>query len=205
MPQPLVFLPLIHRFSFSSPSPAPPSSRVNVYLCIKQALFIRPMNMHCFAAVARCRVQTRRYHCLINHTQFHRPTLCTPLPPFSARPLVAIHPSFPRSPLLPRLVRIVPVASSLALSVISSLAVSSSPPPPPPLSFRSSRPAIPERPNERPQLTLIYVIFFRDVFATCRRVTAHPRPTRRAPACARGRACGCGSQWRRGPNGSGAE
>lgn len=44
-------------------------ARVNVYLCIKQALFIRPMNMHCLVAVARCRVQTRRYHCLINHTQ----------------------------------------------------------------------------------------------------------------------------------------
>lgn len=43
--------------------------RINVYLCIKQALFIRPMNMHCLVAVARCRVQTRRYHCLINHTQ----------------------------------------------------------------------------------------------------------------------------------------
>lgn len=42
---------------------------VNVYLCIKQALFIRPMNMHCLVPVARCRVQTRRYHCLINHTQ----------------------------------------------------------------------------------------------------------------------------------------
>lgn len=44
-------------------------ARVNVYLCIKQALFIRPMNMHCLVPVARCRVQTRRYHCLINHTQ----------------------------------------------------------------------------------------------------------------------------------------
>lgn len=55
--------------------------RVNVYLCIKQALFIRPMNMHCLVAVARCRVQTRRYHCLINHIQSHRPTLCH-LPPF---------------------------------------------------------------------------------------------------------------------------
>lgn len=50
-------------------------SYVNVYLCIKQALFIRPMNMHCLLAVARCRVQTRRYHCLINHTQSHRTTL----------------------------------------------------------------------------------------------------------------------------------
>lgn len=50
-------------------------ARVNVYLCIKQALFIRPMNMHCLVAVARCRVQTRRYHCLINHTQSQRPSL----------------------------------------------------------------------------------------------------------------------------------
>lgn len=59
---------------------------VNVYLCIKQALFIRPMNMHCFVAVARCRVQTRRYHCLINHTQSHRTTLRTfvPLVPYPA-------------------------------------------------------------------------------------------------------------------------
>lgn len=39
------------------------------------------MNMHCLVAVARCRVQTRRYHCLINHIQSHRPTLCH-LPPF---------------------------------------------------------------------------------------------------------------------------
>lgn len=52
-------------------------SYVNVYLCIKQALFIRPMNMHCLMAVARCRVQTRRYHCLINHTQSHQTTLRT--------------------------------------------------------------------------------------------------------------------------------
>lgn len=52
---------------------------VNVYLCIKQALFIRAMNMHCLVAVARCRVQTRRYHCLINHIQSQRPTLRTPL------------------------------------------------------------------------------------------------------------------------------
>lgn len=53
-------------------------ARVNVYLCIKQALFIRPMNMHCLVPVARCRVQTRRYHCLINHTQSRWQPLPTP-------------------------------------------------------------------------------------------------------------------------------
>jgi len=31
--------------------------------------------MHCLVAIARCRVQTRRYHRLINHTQSHRTTL----------------------------------------------------------------------------------------------------------------------------------
>lgn len=67
--------------------------RVNVYLCIKQALFIQPMNMHCLVAVARCRVQTRRYHCLINHTQSHRPTLCTPSSCFTPRS------TLPRAPL----------------------------------------------------------------------------------------------------------
>lgn len=71
------------------PAPAAPSPsarpRVNVYLCIKQALFIRPMNMHCLVAVARCRVQTRRYHCLINHIQSHRLTLCR-TPPLLAAP-----------------------------------------------------------------------------------------------------------------------
>ena len=48
------------------------------------------MNMHCLVAVARCRVQTRRYHCLINHTQFH-------YPPYSA-----IHPLRPFHPLNPQ-------------------------------------------------------------------------------------------------------
>lgn len=79
------------------PAPAPSPSarpRVNVYLCIKQALFIRPMNMHCLVAVARCRVQTRRYHCLINHIQSHRLTLCRTPPPRC--PLFAVlYPLFP--------------------------------------------------------------------------------------------------------------
>lgn len=39
------------------------------------------MNMHCLVAVARCRVQTRRYHCLINHTQSQRPSLRVPPSP----------------------------------------------------------------------------------------------------------------------------
>lgn len=88
----------VQRVAVTSPlppvQPFPPARpRVNVYLCIKQALFIRPMNMHCLVAVARCRVQTRRYHCLINHIQSHRLTLCPhfPLSPCSAR--------VPRSPL----------------------------------------------------------------------------------------------------------
>ena len=77
---------------FSSAQP-----RVNVYLCIKQALFIRPMNMHCLVAVARCRVQTRRYHCLINHIQSHRLTLCRP-PLFLDFPLFTVlYPRVPRS------------------------------------------------------------------------------------------------------------
>lgn len=79
------------------PAPAPSPSarpRVNVYLCIKQALFIRPMNMHCLVAVARCRVQTRRYHCLINHIQSHRLTLRRTPPPRC--PLFAVlYPLFP--------------------------------------------------------------------------------------------------------------
>lgn len=62
----------------------------DLYLCIKQALFIRPMNMHCLVAVARCRVQTRRYHWLINHTQFSHtplsPSLFHPVPYFSFIP-----------------------------------------------------------------------------------------------------------------------
>lgn len=74
----------------------PSPSRVNVYLCIKQALFIRPMNMHCLVAVARCRVQTRRYHCLINHTQSHRSNPGAPprraLPPLPRAPLVHSRP-----------------------------------------------------------------------------------------------------------------
>lgn len=77
--------------NFPPPRPLP---RVNVYLCIKQALFIRAMNMHCLVAVARCRVQTRRYHCLINHIQSQRPTLRAP---FSSHSI----PCVLRSPLLP--------------------------------------------------------------------------------------------------------
>lgn len=81
--------------NFPPPRPLP---RVNVYLCIKQALFIRAMNMHCLVAVARCRVQTRRYHCLINHIQSQRPTLRAP---FSSHSI----PCVLRSPLLPSLCR----------------------------------------------------------------------------------------------------
>lgn len=105
------------RSSFYSPrasSPRRPVShpRVNVYLCIKQALFIRPMNMHCFVAVARCRVQTRRYHCLINHIQSQRPTLCTPFIVLDASP---------RSPLsspLTRTRRVIPRGAFHAFPLI---------------------------------------------------------------------------------------
>lgn len=85
--------------SSSSRAAFPPARpRVNVYLCIKQALFIRPMNMHCLVAVARCRVQTRRYHCLINHIQSHRLTLCLP-PPTPPSPFRPCSTRIPRSPL----------------------------------------------------------------------------------------------------------
>lgn len=116
----------------SSPRPLRPSPlaplraqrpRVNVYLCIKQALFIRPMNMHCLVAVARCRVQTRRYHCLINHTQSQRSTLRVP-PCFAP----ALYPALITplgSPQRTR--RVIPQSSPR----VSSRCV----PPPPPLSF----------------------------------------------------------------------
>lgn len=142
------------------PAPAPSPSarpRVNVYLCIKQALFIRPMNMHCLVAVARCRVQTRRYHCLINHIQSHRLTLCrlpllaAPFSPCSTRfsPFSAL-----RSPLSPPLTRRGPAVSSRRTFRARS-----------PSSCYLARFRLRGPPSRcsplanRPQLTLIYVIF----------------------------------------------
>lgn len=124
----------------SSPRRPVSHPRVNVYLCIKQALFIRPMNMHCFAAVARCRVQTRRYHCLINHIQSQRPTLCTPFIVLGA------------SPCSPFPALITPHADSPCHSPgLSTRFLSSCSPSRSALCCRS--------PTSRPQLTLIYVIF----------------------------------------------
>lgn len=136
------------------PAPAPSPSarpRVNVYLCIKQALFIRPMNMHCLVAVARCRVQTRRYHCLINHIQSHRLTLCrlpllaAPFSPCSTRfsPFSAL-----AAPHAERTRRVIPqnFPRAFSLVVLSRSLLSSLPPPQSTLA-------------NRPQLTLIYVIF----------------------------------------------
>lgn len=146
--------------------PYHPRPRVNVYLCIKQALFIRPMNMHCLVAVARCRVQTRRYHCLINHIQSHRLTLCRPRFPFS--------PCFYRRspfstliiPLAERTRRVIPQSSPPALPhLVVPLALALLPPLRNLLSRHSPL-------ANRPQLTLIYVIFFGA--STCHRVTAHP-------------------------------
>lgn len=181
--------------SSSSRAAFPPARpRVNVYLCIKQALFIRPMNMHCLVAVARCRVQTRRYHCLINHIQSHRLTLCLP-PPTPPSPFRPCSTRIPRSPLpssplsrrgpavsslralrafLPH--RVIPLASLLA-----------------PLSLSFSRrgrrsSAVPSLAG-RPQLTLIYVIF-----SGRPHVTALQRTLNQAcPAWARNTR-GCGSR-----------
>lgn len=152
--------------SSSSRAAFPPARpRVNVYLCIKQALFIRPMNMHCLVAVARCRVQTRRYHCLINHIQSHRLTLCLP-PPTPPSPFRPCSTRIPRSPLPSSpLSRRGPAVSSLrALRAFSLIVLSHSllsSPPSLSLSFpRRGRhsSAVPSLAG-RPQLTLIYVIF----------------------------------------------
>lgn len=125
--------------------PFPPARpRVNVYLCIKQALFIRPMNMHCFEAVARCRVQTRRYHCLINHIQSHRFTLCPhfPFSPCSTRvsrsPLSSSPPPSRRGPCHP---------SELSARSPSSRVLSHSPLPSLPSAVHSS--AVPLSPTGR--------------------------------------------------------
>lgn len=156
------------------PAPAPSPSarpRVNVYLCIKQALFIRPMNMHCLVAVARCRVQTRRYHCLINHIQSHRLTLCrlpllaAPFSPCSTRfsPFSAL-----AAPHAERTRRVIPqnFPRAFSLVVLSRSLLSSLPPP------QSTLPLFPSRQPAAIDINL------RNFFgaSTCHRVTVHPRP-----------------------------
>lgn len=147
----------------SSPRRPVSHPRVNVYLCIKQALFIRPMNMHCFVAVARCRVQTRRYHCLINHIQSQRPTLCTPFIVLGASP---------RSP-FPALItphartrRVIPRSFP---RVSSHRVLPDASPGPRPLTVR---------PLPSPHQPAAIDTNLRNFFgpSTCHRVTAHPRP-----------------------------
>lgn len=156
----------IARLAVTSPLPPAPfpsaRPRVNVYLCIKQALFIRPMNMHCLVAVARCRVQTRRYHCLINHIQSQRLTLWPHFPlfavlyprsPFSAliTPLAEEHPPCHPSELSAHILphRVIPLALS---------------------SPQSTRPMFPSRQPAAIDINL------RNFFGapTCHRVTALP-------------------------------
>lgn len=166
--------------SSSSRAAFPPARpRVNVYLCIKQALFIRPMNMHCLVAVARCRVQTRRYHCLINHIQSHRLTLCLP-PPTPPSPFRPCSTRIPRSPLPSSpLSRRGPAVSSLrALRAFSLIVLSHSL-----LSSPLSLPlfSAPRSPLFRRSLSrrpAAIDINLRNFFgaSTCHRVTAHPQP-----------------------------
>lgn len=115
------------------------------------------MNMHCLVAVARCRVQTRRYHCLINHIQSHRLTLCrlpllaAPFSPCSARfsPFSAL-----AAPRAARTRRVIPQNFPRAFSLAVLSRSLSSP------RFRLRSPLTRCSPlANRPQLTLIYVIF----------------------------------------------
>lgn len=130
------------------------------------------MNMHCLVAVARCRVQTRRYHCLINHIQSHRLTLCR-LPllaaPFSLcstrfSPFSAL-----AAPRAERTRRVIPQnfpARVLPRRVISLAPLPSLPPP------QSTLPLLPSR---RPAAIDINLRNFFGA-STCHRVTAHPQP-----------------------------
>lgn len=163
--------------SSSSRASSPPARpRVNVYLCIKQALFIRPMNMHCLVAVARCRVQTRRYHCLINHIQSHRFTLCPPAlslhpPPFS--PFRRAVPTFPVLRFHHPSRRRGPAVSSLkALRAFSLIVLSRS--------LRSlallRSPLTRCFPSRQPATIDINLRNFFFGASTCHRVTAHPQP-----------------------------
>lgn len=126
------------------------------------------MNMHCLVAVARCRVQTRRYHCLINHIQSHRAhPVCPPLSPFSPCSIRS-----PLSPLSSPRSRRGPAVSSLRALRAFSLIVLSHSLSSPRSSPRSTLPLFPSR-----QLAAID-INLRNFFgaSTCHRVIAHPRP-----------------------------
>lgn len=122
------------------------------------------MNMHCLVAVARCRVQTRRYHCLINHIQSHRLTLCPSASPFS-RALSA----FPA--LVTPLAERTTVSSLGALPRILPHRV---------IPFRFSPRSSPQSaPPPFPSRQLAAIdINLRNFFgtSTCHRVTAHPQP-----------------------------
>lgn len=134
------------------------------------------MNMHCLVAVARCRVQTRRYHCLINHTQSQRPTLHVPssrafYPLLDPCPVPRSHhparESAEDSPCHP---------SGLSLRV-SSRCVSPSLPPSLYLSFYLYLSAFRDAagvPYQAPAIDTNLRNFFGP--STCHRVTAHPRP-----------------------------
>lgn len=105
--------------------------------------------MHCLVAVARCRVQTRRYHCLINHIQSHRLTLYPHFPLFAVLFPVpgSHHPSREEDPPCH------PSELSRAFSlIVSSHSHLSS------LLSAAHPSAVPLSPTG-PQLTLIYVIF----------------------------------------------
>lgn len=168
----------------------PARPRVNVYLCIKQALFIRPMNMHCLVAVARCRVQTRRYHCLINHIQSHRAHPVWLPPPISPFSPCSIRAHSPFSALITPLAERGPAVSSLralrAFSLISCYPTRSTP--------RSSLrgPLFPLFlfPLSRAAIDINLRNFFGA--STCHRVTAHPQPG--VPDVGAEYARGCGSR-----------
>lgn len=122
------------------------------------------MNMHCLVAVARCRVQTRRYHCLINHIQSHRLTLCPHFPfPLSTRVL--------RSPLSSPLSRRGPCHPSelSARSHSSPLSRSLLRP------RATPQPTLPRFPSRQPAAIDINLRNFFGA-STCHRVTAHPQP-----------------------------
>lgn len=123
------------------------------------------MNMHCLVAVARCRVQTRRYHCLINHIQSHRLTLWPHFPLFAV-----LYPRSPFSALITLLAEEHPPCHPSELSArilphrVIPLAL-------PPLRY----PLVRWSPlANRPQLTLIYVIFSERPHVTA--LHRYPRP-----------------------------
>lgn len=119
------------------------------------------MNMHCLVAVARCRVQTRRYHCLINHTQSQRPSLRVPLPPPRLEPR-ALYPAL-ISPLVSEPAEDSPCHPSELSTRFLSRCISL------PLSVARDTAGVPHRPAA---IDTNLRNFFGP--ATCHRVTAHP-------------------------------